>query len=218
VRPPIIRRNVKPGNVVLDPAGEAWLVDFGAVRDASGTSCAQGRTLRRSSGRTATCPSSSSRGGRSRPPTSTASGAGSTGTNAFDCAIRVSASVRCSPLVAFEQARSRARSRYIMPTVARTRHVLHCVHEAPATRRSADEAEPERVPPPRRLRRDIRGHGSGPPGGCAVAGHASPDPARDPRRFGSRERAGGRPSGPRSASPFQGRSLPALGPGPARAT
>ena len=33
LRPPIIHRDVKPGNVVLDPAGEAWLVDFGAVRD-----------------------------------------------------------------------------------------------------------------------------------------------------------------------------------------
>jgi hypothetical protein len=33
LRPPIIHRDVKPGNVVLDPTGEAWLVDFGAVRD-----------------------------------------------------------------------------------------------------------------------------------------------------------------------------------------
>jgi serine/threonine protein kinase len=33
LRPPIIHRDVKPGNVVLDTAGEAWLVDFGAVRD-----------------------------------------------------------------------------------------------------------------------------------------------------------------------------------------
>ena len=33
LRPPIIHRDVKPGNIVLAPDGEAWLVDFGAVRD-----------------------------------------------------------------------------------------------------------------------------------------------------------------------------------------
>jgi hypothetical protein len=33
LQPPIIHRDVKPGNVVVDDSGEAWLVDFGAVRD-----------------------------------------------------------------------------------------------------------------------------------------------------------------------------------------
>jgi hypothetical protein len=33
LHPPIVHRDVKPGNVVLDSGGQAWLVDFGAVRD-----------------------------------------------------------------------------------------------------------------------------------------------------------------------------------------
>jgi hypothetical protein len=33
LQPPIVHRDVKPGNVILDDTGDAWLVDFGAVRD-----------------------------------------------------------------------------------------------------------------------------------------------------------------------------------------
>jgi len=31
--PPVIHRDIHPGNVILDPGGSPWLVDFGAIQD-----------------------------------------------------------------------------------------------------------------------------------------------------------------------------------------